>query len=1127
MSITNELIDECIVIKNFAKINILFYKFFNKKETKQILQIFKIYDGNNNESLYVKNFLDLVDGFFNIEENEQDETIDEGDVEETKEENTVFETKEIETEIVNVFDEKKAYEFLNNTNENNFTMYNYLIQKLRSGIVKNLNEAHVNNDFDSISILKDSSELISKIYDEDKTIFDIMLVFFKDYFLSEIFSKNCITNKYATNIEKTIKTINENTLNKEEAEKLYMAVTEIEIKLSQKTETLIPNYLEYLSKIKLMITENINNFQSDIEAVKETIEKNTESTKQKINDAITQIEISKNINNYNINLEKQKEELAKSSLEKLQKDRAELSNSIQTISDYTSKYKIDNNNDNNISSYTTNFDNFFNNFLKCMETGQKQYLDNMENIMKEDIDELKIPYTFYYKTIWYVLAILGTGVFTTTNLKKSQENIRKIKDFDWSVEIKNKSGEEIFKDKFWKYLASYANYMNEGYSQYNTVLKDKGFLNMQKCAVEASKILSSADDKEIENIKKEIHKIFYEKIDFGIYTLYGGLYGATQNVADLMYELCSPIELTFNKNITASFFEEMKNASLMCVKGAAIEAIYFMCFNKFDFLGNCSLFDLINKLRYYNEIMKNAATLKIENQSFTKTNIILQSEEYLDNVKNGFGVFNDNPKIKNSCFWFIYKYIQKRNTLLGFDFRSTDSIWWRQQISNLNDKESAFVYLAYLSVFAKKKFDASIFLQSYNETLSDNLEFDDVSKKTYNNIDSFFGLNGYSNSEFNKLGSEFINKGVLKSVFTTEQLVNFYSLQINENNKNNIMPLSFKTFSNKCESEFSYFFIEISSAEREFIDNKLSTFNDDTSVFLMRFAPTIQLLLKNIPSFSSIINLDNIINKFESTINSLMLFVNDSLNRLYNDLTSIENKYVLEMANKKYYYMAQSVPIAIDYIYKIIISSNFSFATLINQMEKSTIDFEDIEELDKIQNSIDNHLNELQKSSTNSSIVVNNISSIKKEDYYAVKKLINNLSEFQDLYVDNNEVVFYTNKNNTFLTKNFFGDSEDSEYSKKIFIETIKEYVEISESDLKILIEQKSVKDFIERKINNSETINKKISSYTTTKISIEDLKKSIKDNYVKKQIYGTKNIIEISNEAKQEKINLRFDLYK
>ena len=128
--------------------------------------------------------------------------------------------------------------------------------------------------------------------------------------------------------------------------------------------------------------------------------------------------------------------------------------------------------------------------------------------------------------------------------------------------------------------------------------------------------------------------------------MHGGLYGATQNIADLMYELCSPIELTFNKNITASFFEEIKNASVMCVKGAAIEAIYFLCFNKFDFLGNCSLFDLINKLRYYNEIMKNAATLKIENQSFTKTNIILQSEEYLNNVKSGFNVFNNNISLR-------------------------------------------------------------------------------------------------------------------------------------------------------------------------------------------------------------------------------------------------------------------------------------------------------------------------------------------------------------------------------------------------------------------------------------------------------------------------------------------------
>ena len=67
-----------------------------------------------------------------------------------------------------------------------------------------------------------------------------------------------------------------------------------------------------------------------------------------------------------------------------------------------------------------------------------------------------------------------------------------------------------------------------------------------------------------------------------------------------------------------------------------------------------------------------------------------------------------------------------------------------------------------------------------------------------------------------------------------------------------------------------------------------------------------------------------------------------------------------------------------------------SFATLIKQMEKSTIDFEDIEELDKIQKSINNHLGELQKNKTNSSIVVNNISSINKDDYDSVKKLINN-----------------------------------------------------------------------------------------------------------------------------------------
>lgn len=1106
MSITKELIDGGIVINNFVKINTMFYKFFNKEETKTILKIFKIYDGDNNESVYIKNFLDLVDSFFETEKNEQDEIIDEEDEQKTE----------------NVFDEQKAQYFLNNVSETNFTMYNFLIQTIRSGIVKNLNESYKNNDFDSISILKDSSELISKLYNSEKTIFEIMLLFFKDYYLSEIFLKTCITDKYAKNITKTISAINKNVLNKEEAEKLYYAILETEIKLLKNKDMLIPNVEGMFSVIKREVAENIKNFDSGEETINKIMEENTRSAQKKINEIMSSIEINNSINNYNHTIEKEKEEIANNSLKKFQDEKAELIAAINNINSYI--INVQNNKDIVNSGYITNFDNFFDNFLKCLQTGQKQYLDNMEIIINEEIDELEIPYTFYYKTIWYVLAILGTGVFTTTNLKKSQENIRKIKDFDWGVEIKNKAGEEIFKDKFWKYLASYANYMNEGYSQYNSVLKDKGFLNMQKCAVEASKVLANADDRELENIKKEIHKIFYEKIDFGIYTLHGGLYGATQNIADLMYELCSPIELTFNKNITASFFEEIKNASLMCVKGAAIEAIYFLCFNKFDFLGNCSLFDLINKLRYYNEIMKNAATLKIENQSFTKTNIILQSEEYLNNVKSGFNVFNDNPEIKNSCFWFIYMYIKKRNTLLGFDFRSTDSDWWRQQISGLNDKESSFVYLAYLSVFAKNGFDPTRFLQSYNESLSDNLELDEASKKTYANINSFFGLKGYSESEFNKLGSEFINKGVLKSVFGTEQLINFYSLQINENNRDNIMPLSFKAFSNKCESEFSYFFIEISSLEKEFVDNKLSSFNDDTSVFLMRFAPTIQLLLKNIPSFSSIINLDNIINAFESTINSLLLFVNDSLNKMYNDLTAIEDKYILEMLNKKYYYMAQSVPIAIDYIYKIITSANFSFATLIKQMEKSTIDFEDIEELDKIQKSINNHLGELQKNKTNSSIVVNNISSINKDDYDSVKKLINNLSKYEELYALNNEVALYTKKENNLIIKKLF---DDNEYSKKLFIEVIKEYVEISEEELKVFVDQKSVKDFLETKINNNESVHKTVSSFKTTKINISDLTKSIKDTYVKKQMHGSKNIIELSNESKQEKINLRFDLYK
>ena len=85
MSITKELIDGGIVIKNFVKINTMFYKFFNKEETKTILKIFKIYDGDNNESIYIKNFLDLVDSFFETDKNEQDEIIDEEDEQKIRE----------------------------------------------------------------------------------------------------------------------------------------------------------------------------------------------------------------------------------------------------------------------------------------------------------------------------------------------------------------------------------------------------------------------------------------------------------------------------------------------------------------------------------------------------------------------------------------------------------------------------------------------------------------------------------------------------------------------------------------------------------------------------------------------------------------------------------------------------------------------------------------------------------------------------------------------------------------------------------------------------------------------------------------------------------------------------------
>ena len=464
---------------------------------------------------------------------------------------------------------------------------------------------------------------------------------------------------------------------------------------------------------------------------------------------------------------------------------------------------------------------------------------------------------------------------------------------------------------------------------------------------------------------------------------------------------------------------------------------------KFDFLGNCSLFDLINKLRYYNEILKNASTSKLENDNIIKSNIIMQSEEYISKVKDGFGVFNNNPEIKNNCFWFVYTYIKNRNFLFGYDFKSTNSDWWREQISNLNEKESSFIFLAYTSFFVKKSFDPSNFLQSYNKCVGENLELDDASKKTYDNINSFFGLKGYSDSEYKKLGAEFINKGVYKAVFGIEHFNDFYSLEINENNRNNFMPLSFVKFSNRCESEFSYFFIEISELEKAFVEQKKSSLKDDQSIFLMRFAPTIQMLLKNIPGFSSIINLDFIINKFDESINSLLLFVNDALNKMTNDLTDIQDKYVLELMNKKYYYMAQAVPVAIDYIYKIIVSSNFSFATLVKQMEKSTIDFEDIEELSKIQKTIDEHLNELQKTSINSTIVVRNIAEINLEDYNAVKEMINDLSAFDVLYAENNTIVVSKTSRelNSKLNKTL---TIDSEYATKIFIESIKQYVNIT-----------------------------------------------------------------------------------
>ena len=1126
--LTNEKINSETLNDNFSNINVFFCKLFNKKELKELLTIFKFYDGNNNESLYIKDFLELINDWFiepgeNLIDDSGEITIqeyytDEGEEITNNPEDDIAITesknKVIAKQISN-FDKTKAYWFLNDDNTN-FTMYNFFIHFLKCSVIKSINLATKDGFFDTTNMAKPITDLINVVYDENNTVLKTMLIFFDKYYINDIFLNDNQFTQYREEFEKSITEISNNLTNEQEIEDVLKVISDCETKIKFSNNQLYClDYKAFLNTAKLILNTKKVSFGTQDKTVQEAVQAQVNEANLKISTALAESNSIKPTSNIAplIATKPVEQKVIDNKAET-----AEIQAAINQILNYTKRATI--NESGNNSNYISDFDNFFNNFLQCIQSGQKQYLDNMEIIMKEEIDELTVPYTFYYKTIWYILAIMGTGIFTTTNLKKSQSSIRTIKDFDWGVEIKNKNGEEIFKDKFWKYFASYANYMNEGYSQYNNVLKDKGFLNMQKNAVEASKILSQANDKELENIKKEIHKIFYEKIDFGIYVAHGGLYGATQNIADLMYELCSPIELTFNKNITASFFEEIKNAATMCVKGAAIEAIYFLCFNKFDFLGNCSLFDLINKLRYYNEIMKNAASLKIENQSIVKTNIILQSEEYIAKVKNGFGVFNNDPKIKNNCFWFVYMYIKKRNHLLGYDFRSTDSSWWREQIALLNDKESAFIYLAYISVFANKPFTATTFLQSFNESTQENLELDEISKNTYNNINSFFGLKGFSDSEYIKLSSEFINKGVFKSLFSTEDLVNFYSLQINELNRDNIMPLSFKTFSNRCESEFSYFYIEITENERTFIDQKLSSFNDDKSIFLMRFAPTMQLLLKNIPGFSSIINLENIINKFEGTINSLLLFVNDALNKTYNDLSSLEEKYTLEMMNKKYYYMAQAVPVAIDYIYKIITSANFSFATLIKQMEKSTIDFEDIIELNTIHENIKEQTTELQKQSTNSSIVVSEAVAINKEEYYAVKKLTEELNNFSEVYSEKGKVLFLSKINNSNL-------DISNEYANKIFVETIKEYVVISDKELEIITDYNKVQNFINKNIKNNETINKTLSSYTITKINIEDLQKSIKDNYVKKQVYGSKNIIELSNEAKQEKINLRFDLYK
>ena len=1103
--LTNKTLSNDMVKQNFISLNLLFNSIYRKEEVVKLIKVFKIYDSKKNKSQN-DNVLTLMNKWFNIKFNNpvNYETIDDEDKKHKTTEQDLLDIMNLEYGVP--------------------TMYMYFLHTLRSETILSFIKAYETGETDTVVLTEDIKKIINILYDSDRNIFETMIFFFQNFYAKDVvLTKDFEFPIYRKYFSETVYSILDFIINEDECQIFLDTLNIIKsgaISLyGNSFQSLFGNSFDEM--IKATTDKKTTLIQSDFTGIVDII---LESARKEIKEVLVQQEINAEYIKYNNTIKNIVDEKAEKSKDEFEKSKIVLFEGLKQIENYTSKITPSSNGDN--SKFVTNFDNFFNNFFNCLQTGQSIYLENMEKILNEDVETLNVPFTFYYKTVWYIIAILGTK-FGTTNLQKSQDFIHQIKTFNWENQIKNKSGEEVFKDKFWKYFAAYANYMNEGYSQYNTVLKDKGFQNMQKMAVSASKILSESKDPELENIKKEIHKIFYEKIDLGFTTVHGGIRGATQNIADLLYELSIPIELTFNKNVAGSFFEEIKNAANMCIKGLAIEAIYTLCFTKFDFLGNCSLFDLINKLRYYNEIMKNAATLKIEDNKQIREDIIKKSEEYLDNVKNGFNIFNQNPSVKNNCFWFVYQYIYRRNNLFGYEFNSVDSDWWRKQISSLNDKESSFIYLSYISYYCKKSFDPTNFLQSYNTSTYSSLGLDDASKKTYQNINAFFGLKGYSSDNYKKLGIDFINKGVLQAVFGTEQLNNFYATQINKTNRDNIMPMSFRNFSSKAESEFSLFFTEITEIQKTFIDEKMSSFNDDTSIFLMRFAPTIQLLLKNIPSFSSIINLDNIIIKFEDSVNYLLLFVNDSINKMVTDLSDIENKYILELMNKKYYYMAQAMPVAIDYIYKLLTSNNFSFATLIKQAEKSTIDFEDLEELEIIYDDFEKYA----KDSVNK-ITISSISKINKTEYFAVKKVVSELSKYNFVYVDNenNSIYFNSTEENIDTVKNILSDKDDDykKFKRKILIETIKEYVAItSEREAQLISSPDMVKQYVDKYIKNNTTIGKTLESQTITKIDITELQKSIKDNFVQKQLSGSKNIIEISNEAKQEKINLRFDLYK